>query len=203
MKIVAVGKNYVNELSEMPSEKVLPIVFTKPDTTLLENNEDLVLPSFSDDVWFEAELAFRIGKKCKAATAENALDFIDAVTLSNDLTAKDVLASSRETKGPWALAKGFDGATPIAPFYPIADFPDVTAINFSYEVNGVEVQRGNSSHMITNLVDFVVYVSSIMTLNPGDILLTGTPPKGVGKVNSGDVMIGYLEGKKVLETKVK
>ncbi|KGK29538.1 fumarylacetoacetate hydrolase family protein [Cellulophaga sp. E6(2014)] len=203
MKIVAVGKNYVNELSEMPSEKVLPIVFTKPDTTLLENNEDLVLPSFSNDVWFEAELAFRIGKKCKAATAENALDFIDAVTLSNDLTAKDVLASSRETKGPWALAKGFDGATPIAPFYPIADFPDVTAINFSYEVNGVEVQRGNSSHMITNLVDFVVYVSSIMTLNPGDVLLTGTPPKGVGKVNSGDVMIGYLEGKKVLETKVK
>ncbi|MFI8603063.1 fumarylacetoacetate hydrolase family protein [Cellulophaga baltica] len=203
MKIVAVGKNYVNELSEMPSEKVVPIVFTKPDTTLLENNEDLVLPSFSNDVWFEAELAFRIGKKCKAATAENALDFIDAVTLSNDLTAKDVLASSRETKGPWALAKGFDGATPIAPFYPIADFPDVTAINFSYEVNGVEVQKGNSSHMITNLVDFVVYVSSIMTLNPGDILLTGTPPKGVGKVNSGDVMIGYLEGKKVLETKVK
>ena len=203
MKIVAVGKNYVNELSEMPSEKVMPIVFTKPDTTLLENNEDLVLPSFSNDVWFEAELAFRIGKKCKAATAENALDFIDAVTLSNDLTAKDVLASSRETKGPWALAKGFDGATPIAPFYPIADFPDVTDINFSYEVNGVEVQKGNSSHMITNLVDFVVYVSSIMTLNPGDILLTGTPPKGVGKVNSGDVMIGYLEGKKVLETKVK
>ncbi|WP_405247284.1 fumarylacetoacetate hydrolase family protein [Cellulophaga sp. Asnod2-G02] len=203
MKIVAVGKNYVNELSEMPSEKVIPIVFTKPETTLLENNEDLVLPSFSNDVWFEAELAFRIGKKCKAATAENALDFIEAVTLSNDLTAKDVLASSRETKGPWALAKGFDGATPIAPFYPIADFPDVTDINFSYEVNGVEVQRGNSSHMITNLVDFVVYVSSIMTLNPGDILLTGTPPKGVGKVNSGDVMIGYLEGKKVLETKVK
>ncbi|WP_165747810.1 fumarylacetoacetate hydrolase family protein [Cellulophaga sp. Z1A5H] len=203
MKIVAVGKNYVNDLSEMPSGKVVPIVFTKPDTTLLENNEDLVLPSFSNDVWFEAELAFRIGKTCKGATEDNALSFVDAVTLSNDLTAKDVLASSRETKGPWALAKGFDGATPIAPFYPIADFPDVTAINFSYEVNGVEVQKGNSSHMITNLVDFVVYVSSIMTLNPGDILLTGTPPKGVGKVNSGDVMIGYLEGKKVLETKVK
>ncbi|ADV49607.1 fumarylacetoacetate (FAA) hydrolase [Cellulophaga algicola DSM 14237] len=203
MKIVAVGKNYVNELSEMPSGKVVPIVFTKPDTTLLENNEDLVLPSFSNDVWFEAELAFRIGKTCKGATEDNALSFVDAVTLSNDLTAKDVLASSRETKGPWALAKGFDGATPIAPFYPIADFPDVTNINFSYEVNGVEVQKGNSSHMITNLVDFVVYVSSVMTLNPGDILLTGTPPKGVGKVNSGDVMIGYLEGKKVLETKVK
>lgn len=203
MKIVAVGKNYVNELSEMPKEKVTPIVFTKPENTLLENNEDLVLPAFSNDVWYEAELAFRIGKTCKNATAENALSFVDAATLSNDLTAKDVLSESRETKGPWALAKGFDGATPIAPFFPIEGFPDVTNINFTYEVNGVEVQRGNSSLMITNLVDFIVYVSSIMTLNPGDILLTGTPPKGVGKVNSGDVMVGYLEGKKVLVTKVK
>lgn len=203
MKIVAVGKNYVNELSEMPKEKVTPIVFTKPENTLLENNEDLELPAFSDDVWYEAELAFRIGKTCKNATQTNALRFVDAATLSNDLTAKDVLSESRETKGPWALAKGFDGATPIAPFYPITDFPDVTNINFSFEVNGVEVQKGNSSLMITNLVDFIVYVSSIMTLYPGDILLTGTPPKGVGKVNSGDSMVGYLEGKKVLETKVK
>lgn len=202
MKIIAVGKNYVNELSEMPKEKVTPIVFTKPENTLLENNEDLVLPAFSNDVWYEAELAFRIGKICKNVTKENALEHIDAVTLSNDLTAKDVLEKSRETKGPWALAKGFDGATPIAPFYPISDFPDVEHINFSFKVNGVEVQNGNSSFMITKLADLLVYVSSIMTLNIGDIILTGTPPKGVGKVNSGDVMLGYLEGKKVLETKV-
>ena len=201
MKIIAIGKNYVNDLSEMPSEKVTPIVFTKPDSSLLEHNEDLVLPSFSNDVWYEAELAFRIGATCKNATVENALSFVDAVTLSNDLTAKDVMAVSRETKGPWALAKGFDGATPIAPFFPISDFPDVTNINFSFEMNGVEVQKGNSSYMITSVVDFIVYVSAIMTLNPGDILLTGTPPLGVGKINSGDIMIGYLEGKKVLETK--
>lgn len=201
MKIIAIGKNYVNDLSEMPSGKVTPIIFTKPDTTLLENNDDLVLPSFSKDVWYEAELAFRIGKKCKNATLENALTFIDAVTLSNDLTAKDVMAESKETKGPWALAKGFDGATPIAPFYPISDFPDVENINFSFEVNGVEVQSGNSGYMITKLSDLIVYVSAIMTLNVGDIILTGTPPLGIGKVNSGDFMVGYLEGKKVLETK--
>jgi 2-keto-4-pentenoate hydratase/2-oxohepta-3-ene-1,7-dioic acid hydratase in catechol pathway len=204
MKIVAVGKNYVNELSEMPKEAVTPIVFTKPDTTLLENDADLVLPAFSNDVWYEAELAFRIGTKCKNATKENAVSFVDAVTLSNDLTAKDVLKASREgNKGPWTLAKGFDGATPIAPFFPISDFSNLNDINFSYDINGVEMQKGNSSLMITGLADFIVYVSSIMTLNPGDILLTGTPPKGVGKVNSGDVMIGYLERKKVMETKVK
>lgn len=202
MKIIAIGKNYVNDLSEMPSGEVTPIIFTKPDTTLLEHNADLVLPAFSNNVWFEAELAFRIGKTCKNATLENAVAFVDAVTLSNDLTAKDVMEKSRETKGPWALAKGFDGATPIAPFYPIADFPNVENINFTFEVNGVEVQKGNSGYMITKLPELIVYVSQIMTLNVGDILLTGTPALGPGKVNSGDIMIGYLEGKKVLETKV-
>ncbi|MDP5231140.1 MAG: fumarylacetoacetate hydrolase family protein [Cellulophaga sp.] len=202
MKIIAIGKNYVNDLSEMPSEKVIPIIFTKPDSTLLEHNEDLVLPAFSNNVWFEAELAFRIGKTCKNATLQNALAFVDAVTLSNDLTAKDVMEKSRETKGPWALAKGFDGATPIAPFYPIADFPNVENINFTFEVNGVEVQKGNSGYMITKLPELIVYVSQIMTLNVGDILLTGTPALGPGKVNSGDIMTGYLEGKRVLETKV-
>ncbi len=203
MKIIAIGKNYVTDLSEMPSEKVVPIIFTKPDTTLLEHNEDLVLPNFSNDVWYEAELAFRIGKTCKNATLKNALTFVDAVTLSNDLTAKDVMEKSRETKGPWALAKGFDGATPIAPFYPIANYPDVENINFSFEVNGVEVQKGNSAYMITKLPELIVYVSAIMTLNVGDLILTGTPPMGVGKVNSGDIMVGYLEGKKVLQTEVK
>tara|TARA_R110002051_G_scaffold241712_1_gene302071 strand:- start:40882 stop:41493 length:612 start_codon:yes stop_codon:yes gene_type:complete len=202
MKIVAIGKNYVTDVREMPSEKVIPIIFTKADTTLLEDNKELVLPSFSKEVWYEAELAFRIGKTCKNAELQNALDHIDAVALSNDLTAKDVLVASRGLQGPWDLAKGFDGATPIGSFYPIADFPDVENINFSFEVNGVEVQKGNSSHMITKLAELIVYVSSIMTLNVGDIILTGTPPLGVGKVNSGDLMIGYLEGKKVLETRV-
>lgn len=201
MKIIAIGKNYVNDLKEMPSEKGIPVVFTKPDSSLLEYDKDLVLPSFSNEVWYEAELAFRIGETCKNITSGNALSFVDAVTLCNDLTAKDIMATSRETKGPWALAKGFDGATPIGPFFPIANFPDVTNINFSFEVNGKEVQKGNSAYMITTLVDFIAYVSGIMTLNPGDILLTGTPPLGVGKINSGDIMIGYLEGKKVLETK--
>ncbi|QWX84324.1 fumarylacetoacetate hydrolase family protein [Cellulophaga sp. HaHaR_3_176] len=201
MKIIAIGKNYVNDVSEKPSEKVTPVIFTKADSSLLENNNDLVMPSFSDDLWYEAELAFRIGKTCKNATVANALDFVDAVTLSNDITAKDVMAASRENKGPWALGKGFDGSTPIATFFPIADFSDVQNINFSFEVNGEEKQKGNSSLMITSLTDFIVYVSMFMTLNPGDILLSGTPAHGVGKINKGDVMVGYLEGKKVLETK--
>lgn len=100
MKIIAIGKNYVTDVREMPSEKVVPMIFTKADTTLLEDNKDLVLPTFSREVWYEAELAFRIGKTCKNAELQNALDFIDAVTLSNDLTAKDVLVASKALQGP-------------------------------------------------------------------------------------------------------
>ena len=204
MKIIGIGKNYVNDVSEMPQSVVKPVIFTKPDTSILQHNADLVLPSFSDNVWYEIELAFRIGKTCKKATEENALTFVDAVALSNDLTAKDVLKQSREPKkGPWALAKGFDGATPISEFLPIEQFSDVKDINFSMTVNGVETQKGNSGLMITSLAKIIAYVSGIMTFNSGDIILSGTPATGAGKINSGDEMIGYLEGKQLLVTKVK
>ncbi|WP_298506379.1 fumarylacetoacetate hydrolase family protein [uncultured Maribacter sp.] len=204
MKIIGIGKNYVSDLSEMPKGKVIPLIFTKPDSSLLENNADLELPAFSDDVWYEVELAFRIGKTCKNATLEDALLFVDAIALANDLTAKDVLKQSREpNKGPWALAKGFDGATPISKFLPISDFSDVKNINFSMTVNGIETQKGNSSLMITTLAELIVYVSNVMTLNSGDILLSGTPALGADKVNSGDEMLGYLEGEKMFHTKVK
>ncbi|MDW7694878.1 fumarylacetoacetate hydrolase family protein [Flammeovirgaceae bacterium SG7u.111] len=204
MKIIGIGKNYVNEMSEKPEGEVTPLIFTKPDSSLLENDEDLVLPSISDDVWYEVEIAFRVGKKCKGVKAADALDYIDALTVANDLTAKDVLKKSREpNKGPWALAKGFDGATPIAAFQPVSDFADLNDINFSLTVNGVEKQKGNTSLMITSLAKLIEYVSAYMTLNPGDILLTGTPAHGVEKINSGDLMEGYLEGKKLLVTKVK
>lgn len=203
MKIVGIGNNYVGAISEKPKEKVAPIIFTKPDTSLLEDNKDLILPAISNDVWFEIEIAFRIGKKCKSVKASQAMDYVDALALANDLTAKDVLKASREAnKGPWALAKAFDGATPISSFQPISNFTDITDINFSLEINGEERQKGNTSLMITPLDQFIEYVSSFMTLNAGDILLSGTPVPGAAKVNAGDVMVGLLEGEKVLETKV-
>ena len=204
MKIVGIGKNYVSDLSEKPIGEIVPLIFTKPDTSLLENDEDLGLPAFSNDVWYEVELAFRIGKVCKKTTEKDALNYIDAIALANDLTAKDVLKQSREpNKGPWALAKGFDGATPISKFLPITDFPDIANINFKLQVNGEDRQIGHSSLMITSLAKLISYVSGIMTLNPGDILLSGTPAKGVAKINSGDLMVGFLEGKQMFKTQVK
>ena len=203
MKIIGIGKNYVNNFSELPEGEVIPMIFTKADTTLLEDDKDLLLPSISSDVWYEVEIAIRIGKSSKNIKADEALSCIDAIALANDLTAKDVLKESREgNKGPWALAKGFDGATPIAKFINISEFKDISNINFSLNVNGEERQVGNTSLMITSIPKFIEYVSSYMTLTPGDILLTGTPASGVAKLNSGDLMEGYLEGKKVMTTKV-
>lgn len=202
MKIIGIGKNYVNSKDDLPQGEVTPMIFTKPDTSLLENNGDLILPTISNDIWYEIEIAFRIGKKCKSVSKADALDYVDALALANDLTAKDVLKASREpSKGPWALAKGFDGATPIGSFHPISDFPDIYDINFSLNVNGKERQKGHTSLMITNLEALIEYVSAFMTLNPGDILLTGTPAHGVAKIEAGDLMEGYLEGKKALVTK--
>lgn len=203
MKIIGIGKNYVNDVAEMPEGEVYPMIFTKPDSSLLENNDNFTLPTISQDVWYEIEIAFRIGKKAKDVKAANALEYIDALTLANDLTAIDVLKKSRETnKGPWALAKGFDGATPIADFIPISKFPDINNINFSLCVNGEERQKGNTSLMITSLPQLVECVSAYMTLNPGDILLSGTPAHGVAQINSGDLMEGYLEGEMILLTQV-
>ncbi len=203
MKIIGIGKNYVKEMADMPKEQVTPVIFLKADSTLLENNADFLFPAFSQEVGYELELALRIGKTAKNVSEADAMSYVDGIGLANDLTASDMLAKSRETKGPWALAKGFDGATPISAFQPISTIKDIHNVNFTLEMNGEIVQVGNSSLMITTPERMIAYVSSVMTLNPGDILLTGTPAIGAGKLKDGDKMIGYLEGVKLLETFVK
>ncbi|MFY0607118.1 MAG: fumarylacetoacetate hydrolase family protein [Cyclobacteriaceae bacterium] len=202
MKIIGIGKNYVSDKTELPQGDVVPVIFVKTENTLLTHNKDLAFPAICKDLKFEIEIALRVGKSVKNVAESEAMNCIDAIALANDLTATDVLASSRENKGPWALAKGFDGATPISEFRPISDFPDIHNINFGMEVNGEQVQFGNTSLMITKPEQLIAYVSTFMTLEPGDIFLTGTPAKGAGYVHQGDVMVGYLEGEKLLETKV-
>ncbi len=202
MKVVGIGKNYVSELAEMPTGDVVPLIFVKSENTLLQNDGDFTFPSFSNEVKFEIEIALRVGKTAKNVSESEALSYIDAIALANDLTATDVLAKSRETKGPWALAKGFDGATPISAFKPLSDYPDIHNINFTMEINGELVQTGHSSLMITKPEQLIAFVSYFMTLEPGDVLLTGTPAIGAGYVHRKDVMIGYLEGEKILTTLV-
>ncbi|UXP30823.1 fumarylacetoacetate hydrolase family protein [Reichenbachiella agarivorans] len=202
MIIIAIGKNYVNSVEEMPTPKWDPIIFTKPETTILTGNAPFEIPAVTNDVVYEVELAYRVSKKGKMIAQESALSYVDAVALSIDFTAKDVLTKSREGKGPWALAKGFDGATPISDFIPLSEIKDTHDINFALDLNGNRVQTGNSSLMVYTLPEIIAYVSQFMTLNPGDIILTGTPAHGTGSVKSGDQLVASFEGKNILDFKV-
>lgn len=201
MTIVGIGKNYVNTPEEMPSPKWAPIIFTKPETTLLKNNAPFEIPSVSNEVAYEVELAFKISKAGKNISEVDALSYVDAVAVCIDFTAKDVLKASRENKGPWALAKGFDGATPISDFVSLDQFEG--DINFALDLNGERLQTGNSSLMVYTLPQIIAHISQFMTLNPGDIILSGTPAHGVGLVKTGDKLLATLEGDNKLEFEVK
>lgn len=199
MIFIGIGKNYVDQLADKPELLPNPTIFTKPEHSALHNNQDFKYPSISEQVEYELELAFRIGLEGKQITKSQAWNHIDAVTLAIDFTAKDVLSTSREKKGPWALAKGFDGATPLSAFQPISNFSDPSHIHFSLSLNGNTVQKGDSRLMIHSVPDIVSYVSQYITLKPGDVLLTGTPAHGKGFVKQGDRLVGHLQDELIMD----
>lgn len=202
MIVIAIGKNYVNTAEEMPTSKGAPVIFTKPESSVLTGNAPFEIPKAITNVAYEVELAFRVHKKGKLIDRESAMDYVDAVALAIDFTGKDLLNQVRETKGPWALAKGFDGATPLSAFLPLSELPDIHAINFTLDLNGERVQNGTSTLMIHTLPEILEYVTQFMTINPGDVILTGTPAHGTGFVNPGDQLTAKLEGKEMLDFKV-
>jgi len=171
MIFIGIGKNYVDKIEDKPVDIGAPTIFTKPENSALLNNQDLVLPTMSDKVEYELELAFRIGKEAKNVAEDKAWDYVDAVTLAIDFTAKDLLATSREKKGPWALAKGFDGATPLSEFQPISNFADRSQINFSLDFNGERLQTGDSRLMITSVPAMIAYVSHLVGKLEGELLM--------------------------------
>jgi 2-keto-4-pentenoate hydratase/2-oxohepta-3-ene-1,7-dioic acid hydratase in catechol pathway len=203
MKILAIGKNYVNNVQEISSNKTgKQIIFSKPETSLVTDNKDVEYPSFTENLIYEAELVLKIGKKGKDIALEDAESYISAIAIGIDYTAKDVFNASREEKGPWDLGKGFDGAAPISSFLPIANFPDVTNINFDLKINGKQLQVGNTSLMIYNFSDIITFVSKFMTLEPGDLIFTGTPAHGTGPIFKGDHLQASIEGALLLDFKM-
>jgi 2-keto-4-pentenoate hydratase/2-oxohepta-3-ene-1,7-dioic acid hydratase in catechol pathway len=203
MKIIGIGKNYVNDKSEISALKTgSQLIFTKPDTTLVTGNKDVVYPSITNELVYEVELLVKIGKTCKDVSVNDAASYISEIAIGIDYTAKDVLTASRETKGPWALAKGFDGASPISGFKPVSDFPDLNNINFDLVINGEKKQVGNTDFMIYNFAEIISFVSKYMTLNPGDMIFTGTPADGIGLIFKGDRLQASIEGELLLDFKM-
>lgn len=203
MKIVGIGKNYVSDKSEISALKTGDqIIFTKPESTLVTDNKNVLYPKITTQLAYEVELLIKIGKKGKDIVLTAAESYISGIAVGIDYTAKDILTASRETKGPWALAKGFDGASPISSFKPVSSFADLNNIHFDLVINGEQKQVGNTRFMIYNFSEIITYVSRFMTLEPGDLIFTGTPASGTGLNSIGDHLQASLEGELLLDFKI-
>lgn len=203
MKIIAIGRNYVEHIEELHNEKPEePVIFTKPDTALVRNNKPFYYPPFSEDINYEIELVLRICRLGKNIHEKFASRYYDAIGLGIDFTARD-LQNKFKIKGlPWTLAKGFDNSAPVSEFIPVERFANLNDINFSLKIDGEIRQKGNSSLMLFNFNQIISYISKYITIKDGDLIFTGTP-KGVGSVKVGNKIEGYIEDEKLLEVEIK
>ncbi|MEP5613911.1 MAG: fumarylacetoacetate hydrolase family protein [Cyclobacteriaceae bacterium] len=202
MKIICIGRNYVEHIEELGNERPSePIIFMKPDTALLKNNDPFFYPDFSSDVHHEVEVMVKIKKEGKSIQKEFASDYYGELGLGIDFTARDLQTKAKEKGYPWEIAKGFNGSAPISNFISKGDF-DVKNINFKLQKNGADVQVGNTSLMIWEIDEIIAYVSRFILLKIGDLIFTGTP-KGVGPVKIGDQLEGFIEDRKMFDFQVK
>lgn len=203
MKIICIGRNYVNHIAELQNERPTePVIFMKPDSAIVLKQHPFVLPEFSNDVHHEIELVVKINKVGKYIEPKFAHKYYDEISVGIDFTARDLQAKLKEKGLPWEKAKAFDGSAVIGEFVTKDQFASLEDINFELLKNGAIAQKGNSSLMLWKIDELVAYVSQFFTLKIGDIIFTGTP-EGVAAVQPDDVLEGYLEGQQLFRIQVK
>jgi acylpyruvate hydrolase len=202
MKIICIGRNYAEHIKELNNERPdEPVIFMKPDTAILKDNEAFYYPNFSNDVHHEVEIIVKINKIGKNIEEKFAHKYYDEIGIGIDFTARD-LQSKLKTKGlPWELAKAFNGSAPVSAFVSKTQYPDLKNLNFHLEVNNESKQIGNTSMMLYPIDTIIAFVSKYFTLKTGDIIFTGTPA-GVGAVKVGDKLSAFIENEKMLEFEV-
>ena len=187
-KIICVGRNYAEHAKEHGAEvPQMPLIFMKPPSAVIGPGEKILLPPQSRQVEHEAELVVVIGKRCRNVTAEEAQDYILGYTVGNDVTARDL----QKTDGQWTRSKGFDTFCPFGPWVDTEFDPSDALI--TCKVNGQPRQMASTRDMVFNVGKLVAFISSVMTLEPSDLIFTGTPA-GVGPLKSGDVVEVEIEG---------
>lgn len=185
-KLICVGQNYKKHIDEMKSIKSKnPLLFMKPSTAILTEGKFINLPDFSKEVHYETELALLIGKEAKNILADQWENYVSAVGIALDLTLRDLQAEAKKKGHPWTVSKGFDGSCPISTFYPLKKIINIEDLNIKLFINNKLRQDGFTGDMIWPIGKLLAFISKIFTLEPGDIVLTGTP-EGVGKLNHGD-----------------
>lgn len=203
MKVIAIGRNYIDHAKELNNPiPESPVIFMKPDTAILKDNKDFYYPEFSNDVHYECELVFRICNEGKHVTKKFAHKYYDAIGLGIDFTARDIQSEQKKKGLPWEIAKAFDHSAVISNLIPKEEFIDINNINFFLKKNNETVQIGNSKDMIFDIEALIVYISKFITLRKGDLIYTGTPA-GVGPVQIGDKLEGFLEEQLMFTTLIK
>jgi len=203
MKIICIGRNYVEHAQELnnavPTE---PVFFLKPDSALLIRNRPFFYPDFTHDLHYECEIVLKICKVGKCISEKYAESYIGAIGVGIDFTARDLQQKAKEKGLPWEKAKAFDFSAPVSTFIPVAEFDDLNTIKFSLLKNGQKVQSGNTSEMVFSYKAIIAYVSQFMTLKTGDLIFTGTPA-GVGPVSIGDKLEAYIGERKMLACSIR
>lgn len=200
-KVVCVGRNYAAHARELGNAVPdTPILFMKPSTALVPMKDGFAIPTGRGECHHETEITVLIGKTLRNADTAECHAAIAGVALGLDLTLRDLQNDLKKKGYPWEVAKAFDGAAPLSHFIAPDFFGDFSDVKFSLSVNGMQRQSGHSADMITPVLDLLAYISAIFTLEPGDVVMTGTP-EGVAALKSGDVLLLEMAGLKV-ETSV-
>lgn len=202
MKIFCIGRNYSDHAKEMKAEvPSAPIFFMKPDTALLKES-DFYMPKFTSDLHYECEIVVRINRVGKNISENFAHKYYSEIGLGIDFTARDLQQECKQKGLPWEIAKSWENSAPIGNFW--FDIKDLNMenIQFHLEKNGILVQKGSSSDMLFSIDKIIAYLSQFNTLKVGDLIYTGTPA-GVGPVEVGDELVGFLENKEMYRLKIK
>lgn len=203
MKIICIGRNYADHAKEMNSEvPSTPILFMKPDTSILKDGSDFYMPEFTSDLHYECEVVIKIDKVGKHIAEKFAPKYYSSFTLGIDFTARDLQQACKAKGLPWETAKAFDHSAPISNIFLSKEDFSLENLQFELKKNGERVQAGNTSDMIFKIDYLISHISKFVTLKTGDLIFTGTPV-GVGQVNIGDVLEGFVEGQKMFEFHIK
>ena len=191
-KLICLARSYKKHAQEMKSDVTEdPLFFLKPASAVIFNGESIVKPEMSKCLHHEVELGVVIGERCKNVSQKEALDYVLGYLVALDITARDIQSEAKKKGFPWDIAKGFDTFAPISDVVLKEDVPDPNNLDISLKVNGKIRQSSNTNNMIYSVERIIEFISLIMTLEPGDLIMTGTP-EGVGEIVSGDILEAEL-----------
>ncbi len=203
MKLICIGRNYTQHISELKSEKPSePVIFLKPDTSILLNQQPFFIPDFSNEVHHEVEVLVKINRVGKHIDSKFAHKYYEQIGLGIDFTARDLQQELKEKGLPWEKSKAFDGSSVIGKWVSKSKYNNVNKISFSLLKNNQIVQSSTTENMLWGIDEIIAYVSQYFTLKIGDIIFTGTP-SGVGKVQPNDSLTGYIGEEEFFSIKVK